>query len=72
MNWSVFYIDHTGEGLSETYADWPTAHETLKGFVAMVNPPNTEVTFQRLADEAQPEREFHATDGTYSFAIETI
>lgn len=72
MNWAVFYTYPNGEQLCETYLTWNEAHATLQGFIEMVAPSETEVTFRREAVNAKPERAFHATDGIHTFAIETI
>jgi hypothetical protein len=72
MTWSVFYIDQSGEGFSETCADWSAARDTCHGFIDMVNPKNTDVTFHRELNMVEPEHSFHFTDGVFSFAIETI
>ena len=72
MTWAAMYIDETGQGLCEKYEDWAEARDTLHGFIDMVNPKNTDLAFHRLLDEARPEHAFHAADGVYQFAIETI
>jgi hypothetical protein len=72
VSWAVAYTGQDGEGLCVTYPTWASARETLRGFIDMVNPQYSEVTFHRLLDEARPEHAFHATDGVYSFAIETL
>lgn len=70
--WSVFYIDQSGEGFSEACPDWTTARETCHGFIDMVSPKNSDISFHSMLNEARPEHDFHATDGIFSFAIETV
>lgn len=72
MTWVVFYVDEAGEWSSEQYADWTAARDALRDIIEAMNPKNTELTFQRELAQAEPNRAFHATDGVYSFAIETI
>lgn len=72
MIWTIFYYDANGEGFSKACPDWATARETMHGFIDMVAPKDSSVTFHRELDMRQPEQSFHATDGVFQFAIETV
>lgn len=72
MTWAVFYTDAGGEGQCETCEDWTSAKDILKGFIEHVNPPHSATSLKGMVTYALDDVPFHVTDGTYSFAIETI
>jgi hypothetical protein len=72
LTWGVFCTDASGEQVHETWPDWATARETCRGFIDMLNPKNSAATFHRELDMARPDHSFHATDGVFQFAIESL
>lgn len=72
MIWAVFCIDGSGEGFNQPCPDWASAVATCRGFIEVVNPKDSGLTFLRELDMIQPDHPFHATDGVYRFAVETI
>lgn len=72
MTWVFFYTYPSGKQVYEPCDTWTEAFATLEGYLEMINPSETEVTFKREIGNAKPDQIYLITDGAHIFAIETM